>query len=331
MILDFSSSNFSVEQIKVQFPWEQKILNFILEFQNQKDNLTVRTSGSTGAPKSIQISKEAMRKSAQLTIQFLQLKKEDKALLCLPVDYIAGKLMVIRAMEARMKLICIEPKTNLSTDLKEIDFAALTPMQASSSLELAQKVNKLILGGASVSVELEKSLLGAKGMIYETYGMTETITHIALRRLNHSDFFELLPGVQIETDSRDCLVIQTPYFPDKIITNDVVEITDNKFKWLGRRDFVINSGGVKLFPEQIEKELSKFIHLPFVVIGIPNAVSGEKPVLVIESEKKINWNTSLVELPKYSIPKEIFYLPNFPKTESGKVKRKEIQKIITNT
>ena len=321
MILDFSNSDFEISQVEVGEEWQNQIKDLINEYLNN-DFIKAHTSGSTGTPKEIILPKKAMQQSARLTGKFLDLKKGDFALLCLPVQYIAGKMMIVRAIELGLKLICIEPKSIVKINQK-VDFSALTPMQAEKSLECLAFVKKVILGGSPVSDTLENKLKSIDATCYETYGMTETITHIALRKLNSETCFTTLDEVNISLDDRNCLRIKTPYFKEEIITNDVVEIVkNNQFRWLGRVDNIINSGGIKINPEEIENTLKPYIDSVFVVLGKEDKLLGEKLILVIEGkEKPLNFPKNI--LPKNKTPKEIYFIAQFPRTQSGKIKRKE--------
>lgn len=327
MILDFSTNTpLVLPQSTILEDWQQPIVDFVKEYQ-QKQQITVHTSGSTGTPKTIQLPKQAMQQSARLTAEFFGLKKGDTALLCLPVSYIAGKMMVVRAIELGMKLYCIAPKVKLNLQQK-IHFAALTPMQAEHSLQSFSSLDIAILGGAPVKKTLEKKLIGKPVQVYETYGMTETITHIALRELNVSTTFKLLPQMQISQDERGCLAIKTPYSNETIITNDVVEIYgESQFKWLGRADNIINSGGIKIIPETIEAALKPYIKSAYIISSEKDEVLGEKLILIIEGEK---YNVTYPEevLPKNQRPKKIYFIDEFLRTESGKIQRKQsVQKI----
>ena len=304
--------------------WQQSIIDFI-ELYSKSELIPVHTSGSTGNPKEILLYKSAMQQSARLTARFLNLKMGDSALLCLPMDYIAGKMMVVRAIEIGMKLICVQPKTEIQL-FDKIDFGAMTPMQAENSISSVQKIKKLILGGAQVSHDLELKLKNINSQIYETYGMTETITHIAMRQLNQQDYFQVLEKMQIRQDDRGCLVIKTPYFQDEIITNDLVEIkSQNTFHLIGRVDNIINSGGIKINPESVEEKLQPYIQQPFIIHYKTDVRLGQKLVLVIESQNQFDIEFPKNVLPKKHRPKEIFFLEKFPRTASGKIQRNKIK------
>nr|WP_294936273.1 AMP-binding protein [uncultured Flavobacterium sp.] len=303
--------------------YKQQFAKFILEWFNENDFIEVTTSGTTGTPKKIQLKKQAMINSALATAEFFDLKAGCKALHCLPTQYIAGKMMLVRALVLGWDLDFVKPDAlPLDGNTKKYDFAAMVPLQVEKSIEQLHRVKKIIVGGAKLNLALANALKKLPTAIYETYGMTETITHIAAKKVQDTAF-SVLPGIVISTDDRNCLVIDAPRLSEsKIVTNDVVEITErDKFVWLGRADNVINSGGVKLFPERIEEKLSEKIRNRFFVIGRPDATLGEKLVLVIEGGP-YEIEASLFDvLDKYEKPKEILFVPKFAETETGKIKR----------
>ena len=305
--------------------FERETAVFILEWFNQNNYIELTTSGTTGSPKKIRILKQAMIHSSIATGAFFDLKKGDKALHCLPTKYIAGKMMLIRGLILGLEMDFVAPSSNpLEGNKTEYDFVAMVPLQVQNSLLELYKVKKLIIGGAKINKALQVELLKIPIAIYETYGMTETITHIAAKKITETPF-SVLPNVSISQDSRNCLVIDAPRISEEIIvTNDLVElISDSQFIFLGRIDNVVNSGGIKLFPEQIEDKLAEKIKSRFFVAGIPDEILGEKLILVIESEKEIVNETIFNSLNKYEKPKAIYFVPKFIETESGKVMRKE--------
>lgn len=324
-ILDFSSNQF--DELNPDVIWEKNILRFLEDWDSSDKYITTQTSGSTGVPKKIKIAKEAMRKSAQLTGEFFQFQKGQSALLCLPTHFIAGKMMLVRALEFQLRLICVEPSSFVDLKTKSLfDFVAMTPMQVQNSLKMLPQIKNLLIGGAPLSSKLKDQLLLSQTNCYESYGMTETITHIALKDISECHF-TALQGVVLSQDSRGCLVVQTPYFKDKVVTNDVVELFDeNRFKWLGRFDNVINSGGIKLFPEQIESKLKPYIECEFIIDSVLDDLLGEQLIIVIESlENNIDFTQLFSKvLSKYERPKRIYFLDLFPRTENGKIKRKEV-------
>lgn len=303
---------------------------FILEWFNSNSFITVTTSGTTGVPKKIKIEKQAMVNSALTTAEFFDLKAGNRVLNCLSTNYIAGKMMLIRSIVLGFDMDFVAPASNpLKYNTKVYDFVAMVPLQVENSINELGNVKKLIIGGAKINENLKKQLLGLPTLIFETYGMTETITHVAAKKISDS-YFSLLPNVTISIDSRNCLVIDVPRISDsKIITNDVVNIVNsNEFELLGRIDNVINSAGVKLFPEQIEMKLAHKIQTRFFVIGIPDDQYGEQLALVIEGSPFPFDTTFFNELLPFEKPKAIYFVPNFIETESGKIKRKATLQLI---
>lgn len=316
--------------IKEGDAYEKNMGNFILDWFDKKSYIELSTSGTTGTPKLIRIEKQAMVSSAMATGDFFNLKPGDKALHCLPTKYIAGKMMLVRGFILGLDIDFVEPNSNplVRKDTK-YDFVAMVPLQVQNSLSVLQNVKKIIIGGAKINNILRKELSKLKAEVYETYGMTETITHIAAKQIGE-EVFSLLPNIKIAHDDRNCLVIDAPNISsESIVTNDIVTLVgENKFVFLGRIDNVINSGGIKLIPEKIEDKLSQKINSRFFVTGIEDAVLGEKLVLIIEGEKQILEDSIFDVLDKYEKPKEIFYVEKFTETENGKIKRKEILESI---
>jgi o-succinylbenzoate---CoA ligase len=311
--------------IKEGDEFEKSIGDFLLDWFDEKSYIDLQTSGTTGAPKIIRTNKQTMVNSALATGDFFELSPGDKALYCLPTKYIAGKMMLVRSFILGLDIDFVEPNSHpLTKNETKYDFVAMVPLQAQNSLAGLKNVKKMIVGGAKMSKSLEKSLLKGKTQVYETYGMTETITHIAAKKVGENAF-SILPNISISQNEKNCLVIDAPKISEElIVTNDLVEILNEKqFVFLGRIDNVVNSGGIKLIPEQIEEKLANEIHSRFFLGGIPDAVLGEKLVLVIEGEKDGS-ELSLDGLDKYEKPKSVFYISKFMETENGKIKRKEI-------
>lgn len=303
---------------------EQAIGEFLLDWFDDKTYIEMRTSGTTGLPKLVRLEKQAMIESALATGDFFELEPGNKALLCLPVRFIAGKMMLVRSIILGLELDIVEPSTQpLRLNSKVYDFVALVPLQVQNSIEALKNVKKLIVGGAKMDSALEEKVLPLKTDVYETYGMTETITHIAARKVGEN-VFTVLPNVKIAQDDRGCLVIRVPTISDEpIVTNDLVELVrENQFIFLGRIDNVINSGGVKLIPEQIEAKLTGKINKRFFVTGVPDTALGEKLILVIEGEKQEFAADFFDVLDKYEKPKEIVFVPKFKENENGKLLRK---------
>jgi len=312
--------------VKEGEPYEKAMGDFLLDWFDAKSYLELTTSGTTGTPKTIRIEKEAMINSALASGDFFDLKPGDTALHCLPTNFIAGKMMLVRALILGLEIDFVAPSSRplLNKD-RTYDFAAMVPLQAQNSITELYKIKKMIVGGAKMNHELESQLTHLKTEVFETYGMTETITHIAAKRVGE-EAFSLLPNVKISVDDRNCLVINAPNISSElIVTNDLVSLVDeDHFVFIGRIDNLINSGGIKLIPEKIEDKLSKKIQARFFVAGMKDEDLGEKLVLVIEGEQQNLDDTIFKKLDKYERPKEIFYVTKFAETENGKIKRNEI-------
>ena len=315
--------------------WEQKIFSFILNFLDSSDSIIQQSSGTTGIPKKIKIPKETMIRSALLTAGKFDLQQGQSALLCLPVDYIAGKMMIVRALVTGMKLLWIEPSVLPEGAVdKKVDFCAMVPLQVFSLLEKGypfSHIKNLIIGGSALSAELEKRLQALPCRIFETFGMTETCSHIALRRINGPyarSWFRALPGVKISADESHCLIIQAPFLPDPVVTHDVVEITGkNTFRWKGRYDNVINSGGIKINPEELEKKIFAVLGHELYLVGLPDDKLGQKMVMVTmqhysPAEKAAALKKMRKKLPVYHVPAEIITMDSFSRNRSFKIDRK---------
>ena len=310
--------------------FEEEIVVFLKEWYSDSSFVEVKTSGSTGQPKTILLEKKHMVKSAELTLGFFGLKARDTSLLCLPLRSIAGKMMVVRAVVGGLNLLSVQPNRNpLKGLVYRVSFSAMTPMQVESVLkENPEKLNlleTLIIGGAEVSSDLEQRLKRYKVRAYSTFGMTETITHIAVKELNKSNYFMGLEGVRFSVDKDSCLIIHASHLKeDSLKTNDIVALRDNSsFWWKGRKDNVINTGGVKIIAEDLESLLKEtFSGRRFYVTSKKDNLLGEKIVVVVESEKPLlleDYDFSF--LPKYHSPKEIITVHKMEETPTGKVKR----------
>lgn len=302
--------------------------DFLQDWLDDAPYLVVNTSGSTGNPKAIKLDKQAMVNSALATGAFFKLEPGNTALQCLSSSYIAGKMMLVRAIILGLEIeVVIPSSTPLDTIETPYDFCAMVPLQLEQSLSKLHQIKTLIVGGAAVSKQLYDKILESSCMIYETYGMTETITHIAVRPLNTDDLpnFRVLPNVSIRQDQRECLVIDAPHVnAQNLITNDVVElISASEFRLLGRYDNVINSGGVKVFPEQIETKLTAYIQHRFFIASEPDTTFGEKVILVLEGTHQTIDTNCFKCLEKFEKPKEIYTIAKFSETTSGKIQRQE--------
>lgn len=326
--------------------WEISLYNFIIEWIGDDNSIRVNTSGSTGKPKIIKLEKEKMIRSAIMTGKFLKLKEDDKSLLCLSTKFIAGKMMVVRAFALGLDLTPVEPAGNPLQNIdSKFDFAAMVPAQVfnvfleKDGIKKLNNIKNLIIGGGPVHKSLEQKISVLKNKTYLTYGMTETITHIAMRKLNgvnKEESYKCLHGIEIGIDNRDCLVIKAPaLFTGELKTNDIAEISGkNKFIITGRYDNVINSGGIKIFPEDIERKIESLISEKYFISSLPDTKFGEKIILLIEGKvkKETEINKLFKALKKilkpHEVPKEIYFIDEFFYTGNGKLDRRQtIQKI----
>lgn len=329
--------------------------DFLSEWNNDSDTVLVHTSGSTGKPKPMMVEKKRMLNSARITCDFLGLKPGDSALLCMSLDYIAGKMVVVRSIERHLHLISVPPSGHPLKDVdEEITFAAMVPMQVYNTLQVPEererlsRIRHLIIGGGAIDAALEKELQSLPGdiAIWSTYGMTETLSHIALRRINGdepSEWYQPFDSVHISQTEEGCLVIDAPQVcAETLVTNDIVEIEPyiyNKveklrFRIKGRKDNVICSGGIKIQIEEVETLLKPHLEKPFMLAKKKDEKFGEIAVLLSEDEdiKKVeatvrrllsdeSEKSSDHKKYKYWIPKEFRYVEHLPLTETGKPKR----------
>lgn len=322
--------------------FETKVLDYIKEWFSYSKTVKIQSSGSTGIPKIFEVEKSKMLNSAEMTCNFLDLKEGNVALICLPIEYISGKMMVVRSILRKLKLKIAEPSTNpLQNINQEIDFCAMTPLQVENSLDKLHLIKNLIIGGASVSETLKNKIFQAlkpsnsPTQIFETYGMSETLSHIALRQIfpHQEDWFKIFEDVEISLDERDCLKIFAPKLNSEILkTNDLVEINNqNQFRFLGRLDNVINSGGAKIFPEELEKLVKQIIPNEVIFLGINDEKLGQKLILIIEGSESevIKQKFSAINYEKsFYKPKDVIFVEQIPRTPNGKVNRLALKKSI---
>lgn len=343
----FNFSNLGSVDIATLSDFERNTIDFCRQWLSGIKQFELQTSGSTGVPKKITVTREQMETSANMTLAALQLSSNQTELVCLDTRYIAGKMMLVRALVGSLNIIAIEPSANPFEKFKNesIDFVALVPYQLKSILESEQhnqfnKIKHTIVGGAPLDEPIKKLLQNYSCQFYETFGMTETLSHIALKKINgptKSDYFKTLPGISIGQDERACLCIQAPHLPTEIITNDVIEMKSlDEFIWLGRFDNVINSGGVKIFPESTERKIEAIfselqIANRFFVAGLPDEKWGQKVTLIIEGSLTEKITQKIEErikekLSKFEIPRAIKFANDFSQTVTEKINRKETLK-----
>lgn len=330
---------------------------FISEWNNEAQTIHVQTSGSTGAPKKLNVRKDRMIESAKMTCDFLGLQSGDTALLCMNLDYIGAKMMVVRSLVRQLHLIQVAPSGHpLATVDVPITFAAMVPLQVYNSLQVPEEREKLrqikhlIIGGGAIDDVLAAQLHDFPHAVWSTYGMTETLSHIALRRLNgleSSSWYTPLQGIKVSTNADDCLVIDAPKLCDTpIVTNDIAEIREIStsegknvlaFRIIGRRDNVINSGGVKIQMEELERLIRPFLTMPYMVTKCKSEKFGEIVVLMVEKEgddegatveekSELPMLRAILRLlhralPRYWEPRLYLSVDRIPMTETGKLNR----------
>lgn len=348
MRLFFKQHVFEVEEAKdyIQVlskskePYLLELSNLLKKWFDSELDFEVQTSGSTGSPKTIRLTKSKMRKSASLTISTFGLHSFNKLLLCLPLSSIAGIMMLVRSIELNSDLVVSRPRANPFNDVPkdiDIDFIAITPYQAKKSIEQLKAIPKIIIGGAPISEHLEEGLLEAvnetKNELFHTYGMTETITHIAVRKLNHQGdkYYKALEGISFSTDERSCLCIKAKHLGNSSFqTNDIVQLNgNNSFEYLGRFDEIINSGGVKINPQKVENKLSSLINERFFITAEENDDFGQIAILVVESKKNKSYYEELLNAEDFDLyhePKKVYTIAEFKTSHTNKIDKIKILK-----
>lgn len=333
--------------------FEKEVISFLLDWRSGKDTFDLQSSGTTGEPKSITLHKDQMIASAESTLNYLNISSGSKALLCLDPRYIAGKMVIVRSLIGNLELYGFNPTANPISEKiigRSIDLASFVPYQIveiinnSHSFSNFQSIKNVIIGGAGISPELEKKLRPLNNKIYHSFGMTETVSHIALKRLSgedHSKHFKVLPGIEIRTDNRGCLTVKGKITRgETIITNDLVQIkSNNEFIWEGRFDHIINSGGIKININSLEIKIravleSIDLNNNFFIDHVPDEKLGEMIVMMLESgdneiDLAVMKGVLKKQLTKFEMPKKIYIIEKFSLIDSGKVDRKGMIKQIT--
>lgn len=323
---------------------------FLKDWHDSRPQLLVHTSGSTGKPKPMWVDKQRMLNSARITCDFLGLNAGDTALLCMPLDYIAGKMVVVRVLQRHLRLISVPPSghplavtdTPEDKNLLNLTFAAMVPLQVYNSLQVPeererlQHIRQLIIGGGSIDDRMARALKRFPNAVWSTYGMTETLSHIALRRLSGeqaSAWYTPFDSVDISQTPDGCLVIDAPLVHDgRLATNDRVEMrTDTatgkrQFRVLGRKDNVIDSGGIKIQIEEVEHALKPFLRMPFAITKLPDEKFGECVVIISEQTDMAELSEVCMNaLPRYWVPRHYLHVDHLPMTETGKIAREETE------
>jgi o-succinylbenzoate---CoA ligase len=317
--------------------------DFLVNWFDSSDFILQTTSGSTGPAKELKLSKKSMLASALLTLKTLEIKNKQMVLLCLPLRYIAGKMMVVRALAGNHHLVIQTPRNTPHISTQKIALTALVPLQLKNLIAKNQQFNtiqNILVGGAAIDKELEEKIQDLPTATYETYGMAETCSHVALRRVNgpnRESVFQLLDGITAETDPEGRLCIHAPQLSENVFqTNDLAEMVgDRTFRWLGRADHIINSGGIKINPIEIEREVEPILGYKCVVLGLPHPTWGQELVMVVETlNKQMSEETAMQSIQSHlsstQRPKKIVFMNEFPRNESMKTDRISIYNTILN-
>lgn len=324
--------------------WERQIYRFIQNWFDDSEQIFQHTSGSTGEPGLIGLKKSAMTVSVKNTLSFFGLKPGNTAWLCLPIDYVAGKMMVVRALLGRLNLLISEPMGCPLNPGAVVDFAAMVPLQVKNRIEKKisfEPIRRLIIGGAAVDRSLTETLNTLPTEIYASYGMTETCSHIALQRLNGitgQSGFRTLPGVTVAANDKNQLIIEAPgLLEHPLETTDLVELISNhEFRWLGRTDFIINSGGIKISPESLEQEITGIIGYECLLVPVVDEKLGQKLILAVEAGHNLmapDLQELLIRLKQklhpHRMPKSIVLIDRFDRKPNYKIDRRlTMQKVI---
>lgn len=314
---------------------------FVSDWQSDSLTLLVHTSGSTGKPKPMLVEKRRMEASARITCGFLGLRAGDTALLCMPLDFIAGKMVVVRSLVWGLRLVAVEPSGHPLKGLTESPtFAAMVPMQVYNSLKVEEErrllrgITHLIIGGGAVNSDMAEELRGFPNAVWSTYGMTETLSHIALRRLSGaeaSEWYEPFDGVGVTTNADGCLVIDAPAVcAQPLVTNDIAEIAPDgrRFRIRGRRDNVVCSGGLKLQIEEMEARLQPHLNVPYMISKRPDDKFGEAVVLLaVTDDMESVREVCRKHIPRYEQPRYFLAVSALPMTPTGKPARAEAMKL----
>ena len=314
---------------------------FVSDWQSDSPTLLVHTSGSTGKPKPMLVEKRRMEASARITCGFLGLRAGDTALLCMPLDFIAGKMVVVRSLVWGLQLVAVEPSGHPLKGLTESPtFAAMVPMQVYNSLKVEEErrllrdIKHLIIGGGAANSDMAEALRGFPNAVWSTYGMTETLSHIALRRLSGaeaSEWYEPFDGVGVTTNADGCLVIDAPAVcAQPLVTNDIAEIAPDgrRFRIRGRRDNVVCSGGLKLQIEEMEARLQPHLNVPYMISKRPDDKFGEAVVLLaVTDDMESVCEVCRKHMPRYEQPRYFLAVSELPMTPTGKPARAEAMKL----
>lgn len=336
MLLTLENQKLSIDQLKKRafdpnnFSQNAKyVIEFIVSWLNGTQNFQFQTSGSTGKPKKVFLSREVLEYSARQTLDFVgwPTSGESQFLLCINPHFIGGTMVIVRALVAEADLVVVAPASRVSIQ-GPIFLTSMVPLQMAQMLahdpDGLHKMERILLGGGALDQEVEGQLVKTPGTYYHTYGMTETASHVALRRLGDAGY-KAIGDARFTTTAEQALVITgTVTGHQPLVTSDVVRLIDStSFEWLGRKDFVINTGGFKVHPETVERILADQIADQFIISSVPDAKLGEKVVLVSAGN---TLPLTFDALHPYERPKASFFLQDIALTPTGKIDRRKTQK-----
>lgn len=338
-LADFSEHRIKQEKTPA---WEKAVYQFIKEWMKSGQSIVQYSSGTTGKSKKLILSKQSMIRSAENTCRYFDLHPGQTALLCLPVNYIAGKMMVVRSIIGRLDLLLVEPKSKPELESgTEIDFCAMVPMQVMDSFQpggVTSRIHTLIIGGAEISPELINRVKELPMRVFATYGMAETCSHIAVRQINGPAddlFYHAMPGVDLDKDERGCLIIKADYLSAPVVTNDRVQLEGRKkFKWMGRFDNLINSGGIKIIPEEVEMAMAEKTGLTCALFGLPDKKLGQRLIFVAEKKSPPVPDSLIISelqklLPRQMILK-IVWIEKFTRNRALKIDRRKLAALLAH-
>ncbi|HLF35740.1 MAG TPA: AMP-binding protein [Cyclobacteriaceae bacterium] len=331
--------------------FENNTIGLIKNWYGKEEFFSLQSSGSTGSPKTFKASRRMLEASAGLTLKTLQLTQGMNAVLCLDTKYTAGIMMLIRGLIGNQNIYAVNPSADPFSALPEelvIDFIAIVPAQLGSigknnSIRRFTDRSNILVGGAPLPAELERRMQSFPGIYFQTFGMAETLSHIALKKLNgkgKSNVYETIGDITVSIAPDGCLAVKAPHLSeDKIITRDIVQLIDDRhFVWKGRADNMINSGGIKIQLEELETEIEKIldstgIHVNFFITSVPDDILGEKVIMLIEDPGdlypgEVVIKTLKEKLKKYHLPRDIYRFRDFRYTENGKLDRLNTRKLL---
>ncbi len=320
--------------------WEKPVYHRLQSFFDLSiDQFSFQTSGSTGKAKTISIHRKQIVASAQASLAFFKLTPGQRVLLCLSTESIGGCMLLYRAILGKLEVIVKEPSRSVHCETP-VDFTSLVPLQfhtlRENNPEHFKQLGTILLGGSSIDQDTESFIQTLDNKVYQSFGMTETVSHIALRKVGYESAYTCLPNVSVAKGDQDELLIHAPFITGQEVlkTQDVASlINDKQFIWKGRLDFIINSGGVKICPEEVEARCAQHIAEPHIVSSLPDKALGSVVVLCIElsderSLDRIQQVLDAIDFPKYHRPRKVLRIPEIPRLDNDKINRLAVKEFL---